>query len=264
MRNTHYYSCVLRICFCMIQTLPHPLVFAHRGASADAPENTLAAFELAHKRGAVAIEFDAKLTLDGHVVIIHDRTVERTTDGKGQVARLPLAALREFDAGSWFSVQFRGEKIPTLDEIFETVGKELFMNVELTNYATPFDALVKKVIETVKKHRLEKQVLFSSFFPHNLMHAARLLPQVPRGQLVLPGIAGRWQRLWGRLIDVQTEHYFMKDVTQKLVADAHTRGRQMYAWTVNAPDDMRRLKRLGVDGIFSDNPLQALEILANS
>ena len=247
----------------MIETLPKPLVFAHRGASAYAPENTLAAFQLARQQGALAIEFDAKLTLDGHVVVIHDQTVDRTTDGTGNVTRLPLAALRELDAGSWLSANFRGEKIPTLDEIFETAGKALFMNVELTNYITPFDALVSKVVETVKKHGLEKQVLFSSFFPHNLMHVARLLPQVPRGALALPGIAGWWQRIWGRLIDVQTEHYFTKDVTQKLVTDVHTRGRLVYAWTVNAPDEMRRLENIGIDGIFSDDPPLALQILGN-
>src|SRR5690348_16428729 len=110
----------------MLESLPHPIVFAHRGASAYAPENTLAAFELALEQGAAAIEFDVKLSADGHIVVIHDRTVERTSDGSGRVNRLPLAALQKLDAGSWFSAEFRGAKIPTLDEVFETVGKKLF------------------------------------------------------------------------------------------------------------------------------------------
>ncbi len=248
----------------MLETLSKPVVFAHRGACTYAPENTLAAFELAYRQGAPAIEFDAKLTLDGQVVIIHDQSVERTTDGTGRVAGLPLAVLRELDAGSWLSAEFRGEKIPTLDEVFETVGKKLFMNVELTNYATPFDALVSKVVETVKLHGLENRVLFSSFFPNNLMQAARLLAQVPCGQLIFPGRAGWWQRLWGRSLNLQAEHPFTRDVTQKSVADAHARGRRVHVWTVNAPNDIRRLKRLGVDGIFSDDPLKALEIIASS
>jgi len=254
----------------MFETLSKPVVFAHRGASAYAPENTLAAFQQALRQGAQAIEFDVKLTSDGHVVIIHDQTVNRTTNGTGQVAKLPLDALRELDAGSWLLADtvpvgyFRGEKIPTLDEVFEAVGKKLFMNIELTNYATPFDALVLKVAGIVKKHGLENRVLFSSFFPHNLMNVARLLPQVPRGQLIFPGSAGSWQRAWGRLINIQAEHPFTEDVTQKLVVDAHARGRRIHAWTVNAPDEMRRLKRLGVDGIFSDDPLKALEIFCSS
>jgi glycerophosphoryl diester phosphodiesterase len=248
----------------MFETLSKPVVFAHRGASAYAPENTLAAFQQALRQGAQAIEFDVKLTSDGHIVIIHDQTVNRTTNGTGQVTKLPLAALRELDAGSWLSAEFRGEKIPTLNEVFETFGRKLFMNIELTNYATPFDALVLKVVEIVKKHGLENRVLFSSFFPHNLMNAARLLPQIPRGQLIFPGGAGLWQRSWGRLINIQAEHPFTEDVTQKLVADAHARGRRIHAWTVNAPDEMRRLKSLGVDGIFSDDPLKALEIFFGS
>jgi glycerophosphoryl diester phosphodiesterase len=260
MRNTHYYSCVLRFLLSMYETLPNPLVFAHRGACAYAPENTLAAFALAHRQGALAIEFDAKLTADGQVVIIHDQTLERTTDGSGRVTALPLAALRELDAGSWFSADFHAEKIPTLDEIFESLGTKLFMNIELTNYASPFDPLVERVAETVRKHALEQRVLFSSFFTHNLLRAARLLPQVPRGQLALPGRAGWWQRLWGGVIDLQAEHPFTGDVSAKSVAQAHARGRRVHVWTVNDPADMRRLKDLGVDGIFSDDPLQALEV----
>jgi glycerophosphoryl diester phosphodiesterase len=271
MRNTHYYSCVLRILFSpdMVEMLPGPVIFAHRGASAYAPENTLAAFELAFKQGAPAVEFDVKLTSDAQIVVIHDQTVDRTTDGTGKVKKLPLTTLREFDAGSWFSANgappgyFRGEKIPTLDETFETIGKKMFMNVELTNYATPFDQLIPKVVEAVKKHRAEERVLFSSFSPYNLTEAARLLPRVPRGQLILAGNAGVWQRIWGRLSNVQAEHPFLEDVTLNSVADAHAHGRRVHVWTVNAPDDMRRLKSLGVDGIFSDDPLLALQIFIN-
>jgi glycerophosphoryl diester phosphodiesterase len=255
----------------MLETLPNPVVFAHRGASAHAPENTLAAFQLAWEQGAQAIEFDVKLTSDGHIVIIHDQTVDRTTNGTGFVARLPLAALRELDAGSWLPADtmrgdgyFRGEKIPTLDEVFETIGKKLFMNVELTNYSTPFDGLVPKAVATVKRHALEKCILFSSFFPHNLINAARLLPQTPRAQLIFPGWAGGWQYAWGRSINIQAEHPFAGNVTQKFVDDAHARGRRVYAWTVNAPEEMRLLKSMSVDGIFSDDPLKALEFFGSN
>src|SRR3972149_5202117 len=142
----------------MIDPFPQPVIFAHRGASACAPENTLAAFQLALEQGAPAIEFDVKLTSDGQVVVIHDQTANRTTDGAGNVANLPLAALRELDAGSWLSAAFRGERIPSLDEVFEALGKKLFMNVELTNYATSFDTLIPKVAHLVKKHGLENCV----------------------------------------------------------------------------------------------------------
>ncbi len=96
-----------------------PIVIAHRGDKVHAPENTLSAFKLAAEKGADAVEFDVKLTADGQVIVLHDQTVDRTTNGSGNVAKLPLAALRELDAGAWFSGQFRDEKIPTLDDVFE-------------------------------------------------------------------------------------------------------------------------------------------------
>lgn len=242
-------------------SLPQPVVFAHRGASAYAPENTLAAFQLAFQQAAPAIEFDVKLTADGRVVVIHDQTVDRTTDGSGNVAKLPLAALRELDAGSWLSAQFRGEKIPTLDEVFETLGKKLLMNVELTNYATPFDALIPKVAELIKKHGLENHIWFSSFFPHNLTSMARLLPSVPRGQLIWPGPTGWWQRAWGSLIDIHAEHPWKDDLTTEYIKNVHARGRRIHVWTVNDPDELRRLQALHVDGIITDDPLTTIATL---
>src|SRR5512147_1736179 len=129
----------------MLTFLPQPIIFAHRGASAHAPENTLAAFELALSQGADAIELDVKLSSDGQVVVIHDPTVDRTTGAKGRVKDMTLADMRTLDAGSFFSQNFVNEKIPTLEEVFETMGKRLFINVELTNYTTPRDHLVETV-----------------------------------------------------------------------------------------------------------------------
>lgn len=241
----------------MVIPVSHPFYFAHRGASAHAPENTLAAFELALKQGAPAIEFDVKLTADRRVVIHHDQTLDRTTDGSGPITRQPLAALRELDAGSGFSAEFRGEKIPMLEEVFESLGGKMFMNIELTNYASPFDGLVDEVVKLVKKHGLEEQVLFSSFFPTNLAHARRLLPSVPRGQLFLPGGSGWWQRLAAGFMSLEAEHPFKDDVSAAVVQRAHAKNRRLYTWTVNDPAEMKSLRALGVDAIFTDDPLLA-------
>jgi len=243
----------------MLTNFPSPIIFAHRGASAYAPENTLASFELAVKQGAPAIEFDVKLSSDRQVVIIHDQTLERTTNSAGTVTRQPLAALRELDAGSWFSDAFQGEKIPTLDEVFEAVGKKVLINVELTNYATPFDGLVHEVAALVKKHGLQERIIFSSFFPTNLALARRLLPTVPRGQLILESSSGWWQRASASWMSLQAQHPYLSDVTARMVRDLHARGRRVHVWTVNDPTDMRRLRALGVDGIFTDDPLLARE-----
>ncbi len=241
-----------------------PIIFAHRGSSVHAPENTLAAFELALQQGAEAIELDAKLSADGQVIVIHDQTVDRTTDGSGKVAQMTLPALRALDAGSFFSESYRGERIPTLDEVFETLGKRILINVELTNYATPFDALAPKVVELVRKHALEKRVLFSSFFPHNLSRARRLMPESPRGLLAWAGWKGAWSRTSAWRGPYQALHPYFTSVNERLVQRVHAAGRRVHAWTVNDEAAIRHLIALGVDGIFTDDPLLAGRILGRA
>lgn len=238
----------------MIADIPTPIIFAHRGASAYAPENTLAAFELAARQGARAIEFDVKLTSDRKVIIIHDQTLDRTTNGTGLVVKKPLAALRELDAGSWKSAEFRGEKIPLLDEVLEAVGNKLLLNIELTNYTTPFDGLLTEVAALVKKHAMQDRIIFSSFLFTNLIRARRLLPTVPCGQLIETGRSGWWQRTSAGLMKLEAEHPNTADVTPDQVQKIHARGRRVHVWTVNDPADMRRLYACAVDGIFTDDP----------
>ena len=242
---------------------PRPLVFAHRGASVQAPENTLAAFELALAHGANGVELDVKLSADGEVVVIHDATTDRTTGEKGHVSKLTLAALRELDAGSFFSEEFRGEKIPTLAQVFETIGRRTLINVELTNYATPRDGLANKVCDLVKRFGLEERILFSSFLSSNLKRTRSLLPDVPRGLLALGGWMGWWARSFGfNFGDYQALHPNLEDVTPRQVARVHRLNRRVLVWTVNAADDMRRLLSWGVDGIFTDDPKLATEVFA--
>ncbi len=233
--------------------LPSPVIIAHRGDSANAPENTLAAFRMAAEKGADAIEFDVKLSADGEVIVLHDQTVDRTTDGRGDVRRLPLAALRDLEAGARFKERFPGERIPTLEEVFEAVGTRLHMNIELTNYATPGDALVEKVAALVRKHAMQERVLFSSFFACNLRRAKALLPEAPRGQLAWRGWLGWPARTFGWRGQFAL-HPYLTDVTPALVSHLHRAGKRVFVWTVNAEADMNHLLSLGVDGIFTDDP----------
>ena len=249
----------------MLESLPRPIIFAHRGASAYAPENTIAAFELALTQQADAIELDVKLSADGHVVVIHDSTVDRTTNGRGRVKDLSLSELRSLDAGHSFSEKFHGEKIPTLDEVFETVGRRTFINVELTNYNTPRDHLVEMVCMLVKKHQLQKRILFSSFLGSNLSKARSYLPDVPRGLLALSGMLGAWARSFGFVFGkYQALHPYLKDMTQQETLRVHRLNRRVHVWTVNDEQDMRRLFDWGVDGIFTDDAQLALRVRAGS
>jgi len=246
----------------MLDSYPKPMIFAHRGASKYAPENTLAAFKLALEQGADAIELDAKLSADDVVMVIHDQTVDRTTDGEGRVNQLPFSELKKLDAGSFFDPRFSDEKIPTLDEVFESVGKRIFINVELTNYGSSGDQLVPLVAELVKKHDLQDYVLFSSFDPANLVAMQELLPRVPVGLLAPVGLKGIRNRSSEFLrVSPRIIHPFLLDVNACLIARERKRGRRVHVWTVNKPCSLRRMKRLGVDGVFTDDPLTALRVL---
>src|SRR4030042_5766395 len=119
--------------------LIRPTIFAHRGSSVHAPENTLAAFKLAIDQHADGIELDTKLSADGQVVVMHDDTVDRTTNGTGRIKSLTLHELKRLDAGSKFDPSFHAERIPTLAEVFETVGGKIFINVALATYTSPTD-----------------------------------------------------------------------------------------------------------------------------
>ena len=239
-----------------------PIVFAHRGASALAPENTMAAFKMAAEEGAHAIELDAKLTRDGKVVVFHDPTLKRTTSADGRVSDMAADELRGLDAGSHFSTRYRGERIPFLEEVFEELGKRLLINIELTNYWTRGDDLVEQVCALVRRHTLQGTILFSSFLPGNLKKADDLLPEVPRGLLARP----RWRGAWARSFafsfgDYAALHPHVSDVSPQQVQRVHRLGRRVHTWVVNDPDDVGRLSDWGVDGIITADPKAALQAL---
>lgn len=240
---------------------PRPMIFAHRGASAFAPENTLPAFELAYAQGADGIELDVKLTKDGEVVVLHDQTVDRTTDGTGDLRGITLAELKKFDAGGKFKPEFINTWIPSLAEVFERLGQKLLINVELTNYATPGDALPEKVAEIVHRYHLEERVIFSSFNPLTLRRARKAIPEIPQGILALEGIRGAISRsCLNGLFPHEALHPYFTDVDTRMVQSHHQRGLRIHAWTVNQAEDINKLFRLGIDGVITDNPTLACQV----
>ena len=249
----------------MFKSFQKAVVFAHRGACAHAPENTISSFELAVEHLADAVELDAKLSMDGQVMVIHDQTVDRTTDGHGSVNEMTCAELKNLDAGSKFNSKYAGEKIPTLDEVFEHVGQKLFVNVELTNYGSRNDDLVEKVVQVVKRQNMQGRVLFSSFLPKNLKIAQQLLPDTPVAILCLPGIGGVITRSsLLRTTSPEIIHPYLTDVNQGFVNREHKNGRRVHVWTVNLEADLKRMLSLGVDGIFTDDPQKARKLIANN
>ena len=164
-------------------SLEYPLVIAHRGRSGVAPENTLEAFRRAIDAGADAIELDVRLTKDGHVAVIHDRWVDRTTSGTGVIGKLTLAEIKEFDAGSWFGPDFKSARVPTLDEVFEEVPRSFPVNVELKVRNHVVKHRASAVVETVLRHRRLESTTVASFNPLALRASRRLEPRITRGYL---------------------------------------------------------------------------------
>jgi glycerophosphoryl diester phosphodiesterase len=235
--------------------LDRPLNFAHRGASYEAPENTLAAFLLATELGADGVELDVQLTKDGELVIIHDLTLETTTDGSGLVRDKTLAELKQLDAGSRFDPSFAGAQIPTLQEVIDVVGHKLLLNIELKTSSWRDDGLAAAVVRTIEESRLWGRVVLSSFSLMAVRRVKQLNPWIPVGLLYSPdqGIPWRkaWLRRWVRP-DALHPYYSIADAAYVRWAKQH--GYRVHIWTVDQPGDMWQLMRRGVDMIITNRP----------
>jgi glycerophosphoryl diester phosphodiesterase len=231
------------------------LVIAHRGASTAAPANTMAAFDKAVELGTDGIEFDVHLSADGVPVVIHDFAVDATTDCSGRVAEMTLAQLKQLDAGSYFDPAHAGERIPTLEEVLQAFGNRLLLNVELKSTSLRGNGLERAVIALVEKYGLGSRVLFSSFNPFSLRRAKKIAPHIRAGLLYAPNLPLPLSHAWlAPLFPHEARHPEHTMVDAHYMAWAHRRGYRVNTWTVDDPNEMRRLIALGVDGIITNVP----------
>lgn len=231
------------------------LNIAHRGASAAAPANTIAAFEKAAELGADGIELDVQLSADGVPVVIHDATVDATTDGSGRVAEKTLAQLKQLDAGSYFDPAFAGERIPTLQEALIAMGSRMLLNIELKDFGLFDTGLERATIALVEQYSLGDRVILSSFNPFSLRRAKRIAPHISAGLLYSPGLPLPLRRAWLAFLfphEARHPHHAMVDA--RYLAWARQHSYRVNTWTVDDPDEMRRLVDLGVDGIITNVP----------
>ena len=245
----------------LIDQFPHPIIFGHRGASKYAPENTLSAFQTAFDQGALAIELDVMLSADEKLIIIHDTTIDRTTNCSGKVNELTLDALKKLDAGSKFSTKYKGEKIPTLEEVFDLTGGRFLVNIELKNYHSPGDCLVEKVIDLVIKRNLNDSVIFSSFLPGNIIKVRKRLPNAPAALLTFGGMIGKLEIL--PLFRFLSPHFIHPDyqlIDEKFIQMEHAHHRRVNVWTVDEIADLQRFINGEVDGIITNDPFLAMKI----
>ena len=238
-----------------------PLVYGHRGFSAAAPMNTLAAFERAAEVGADGIELDVQLSADGHAVVIHDFSVDATTDGSGTVCDMTLAQLRSLDAGSWFGTEWRGCVIPTLGEVFAALGQRLLINVEIKTLPQQDDGIELAVAREIRDAALEERVLVSSFNPFALKRFRAIMPQVPVAALSFRGMPPELLE-HSLALDCEARHPEQTEVDEAFVSMARQDGQLINVWTVNDVARALELKALGVDGIVSDHPDKMLAALS--
>jgi glycerophosphoryl diester phosphodiesterase len=225
-------------------------LWAHRGASARAPENTLAAFRAALEDGADGLEYDVHLSRDGVPVIIHDDTVERTTDGQGRVADLSWKEISALDAGSWFDKEFAGESIPALVELFQWNADRLKLNAEIKD-SSAADAVVE-----IWKRFPDTPLVVSSFDHDLLRHLNRREPMIPLGFLFDGGD-------WLSAVETATNckawsfHPRQEVVDHSMIEACRRRGLAVFPWTVDGPRRLESLWKMGVDGIFCNDPGRA-------
>jgi len=237
-----------------------PLIFGHRGASAYAPMNTMPAFELAVEQGADGIELDVHRSEDGHPVIVHDFTVDATSDGHGHVADMTLRELKALDAGSWFDPQFAGARIPTLDEVFDAFGQQVIINVEIKSNSVISDGIEQLISDCIQRHGMQERVIVSSFNPMTLRRFREIAPNIPIGYLYAPGYLRQLQSLLGNLPH-EARHPHHETVDANYIEKAAHNNHIINAWTVNDPVRARELKQLGVHGIITDHPDQIIEAI---
>jgi len=245
--------------------LPNPVLFAHRGASAHAPENTLIAFNLAVIQGAPAIELDVQLSSDDKVVVFHDSTASRTTNGSGKISQHTLNHLKSLHAGAAFGTAFPDAKVPTLEEVFNELDPNIFLNIELKIPSSPINSLPGKVAKIIRKHQAKNRVLISSFNPIALTRMLHHLPSVPRGLLLRkPSRVDLCIFFPGLISEFQTINTSFACITEYRVDPLHKLGKKVYAYTLNHPDDIQYALNCGVDGFFTDDPALGLRTLRES
>jgi glycerophosphoryl diester phosphodiesterase len=238
------------------------MVIAHRGFSGDAPENTLVAFQKAIEVGCDMMELDVHLSRDGQVVVIHDHSLERTTNGRGKVADYTLEELKQLDAGFWFATRFSGEPIPTLKEALQLAKGRILVNIEIKNGSLgqyTITDLADRTLQEVEKAAMAEQVIFSSFYP-----------------LALDRIQERDSRLWVALLYHKSWQSIPQVtggksfsilnlrnsyLTKGKIARIHQEGIRVNTYTVNAAAQMERFIRWGVDGIVTNHPDRLIKIL---
>lgn len=238
-----------------------PQVTAHRGASGDAPENTLAAIRLAAEQGAKWIEIDVNISRDGVPVLHHDDSISRCSDGEGLVIERTMSELRSVDSGSWFDSKYRGEPIATLAQCLDLcLALDLSINLEIKPSSGWEVPTTRSILATLDQYRQLPPLVLSSFSHLALQTAADITPDLPRASLFVVAPPD-WQTFTSEINACNIHLHANSLLDSAQVTAFQQAGLRVYCYTVNEPEAARALLELGVDGVISNFPGQLLERL---
>jgi len=231
-----------------------PLIIAHRGLSSRFPENTMRSIREALRLQVDAIEIDVRATKDGVLILMHDETVDRTTDGRGAVGELTWSEILRLDAGSWMSPDFAGEQVPRLDEVLTEVAGRVVLHIEVKAPET-----VRRIVHTVKLHNAEEWVVIASFHKEALARSRQLEPRIPVTLIAGPREVERGGGIKtlifrGVALGACGLALLHSLITRDLTHYARARNMSLEAWTVNDASEARRLADAGVGAIVTDAP----------
>ncbi|RLQ98289.1 glycerophosphodiester phosphodiesterase [Falsibacillus albus] len=234
-------------------------IFAHRGSAGTHPENTMQSFFEAEKVNADGIELDVQLSKDGEVVVIHDETLERTTNGKGFVKDFNLNELKKLDASYKFKTFLKKPTIPSLREVLEWLtGNGLLCNIELKNGVFPYPSLEEKVISLVREYQLEDRIIISSFNHYSIVYCYRLAPEIQIAPLYSEGLFMPW--VYAKSIHAGAIHPKLRAAPDEIILSSMENGVAVRPYTVNKKDDMLRLFQINCSAIITDYPAKAIEL----
>ena len=234
---------------------------AHRGASSHAPENTFAAFDKALAMGVNHVELDVHFTIDGDIVVIHDDTVDRTTDGSGPVLSHTLDQLRSLDAGAWFATEFAVERIRSLGEVLEHYQGRLHFHIEIKGRS---EGLASRTADLVRRYGVADDVTITSFWKPWLEEVRAYAPELPRGWLVPLGPGSRWDdSIVGKARELSLTQVCPRAdlVTPEIVDKLHSESFVVRCHGVSDEELMRRVVDAGADGMTINFPDKLIEYL---
>ena len=238
-----------------------PLIIGHRGFPAQYPENTLVSFQAAVDAGVGMIELDVTLSLDSEVVVIHDDTLDRTTSGAGAVDSHTLPELRKLDAGGWFHKKFAGEKIPTLDEVLDSLVDKTMINVEIKPSAigsrSYVELIVEKALAAIDTRDVHQHILISSFDPEILKHVAGA-KRHPEIALLLEDAIGEDALALAKDLGAVSIHPNMDTLDTETVNRVRSRRLFVFPYNVDSEKKVFHALKMGVDGVFVDDPVMAM------